>query len=101
MAPRSSRAIASRASRPRLGVRGAGYSAIKSPAMKLDLELGPAFRYTRFIDSTIESNVAARGSLDFGWKLSPSGISVTQNASAYVQEQRTAPSRPSRRCSPS
>lgn len=63
---------------------GAGYSAIRSPAVKLDLELGPAFRHTRFIDDTIESNVAARGSMDFGWKLSRS-ISVTQNASAYLQ----------------
>lgn len=64
---------------------GAGYSAIRSPAIKLDLELGPAFRHTRFIDDTIESNVAARGSMDFGWKLSRS-ISVTQNASAYLQD---------------
>jgi putative salt-induced outer membrane protein len=64
---------------------GAGYSAIKSPAVKLDLELGPAFRHTRFIDDSYESNVAARGSVDFGWKLTPS-ISVTQNASAYVQD---------------
>ena len=64
---------------------GAGYSAIKSPAVKLDLELGPAFRYTHFIDATTEKNIAARGSIDFGWKLSP-GISITQNASAYVQE---------------
>jgi putative salt-induced outer membrane protein len=63
---------------------GAGYSAIKSPAVKLDLELGPAFRYTHFTDETTEKNVAARGSVDFNWKLSP-GISVTQNASAYVQ----------------
>lgn len=64
---------------------GAGYSAIKSPKVKLDLELGPAFRHTRFIDTSIESNIAARGSMDFGWKLSQ-GISVTQNASAYVQD---------------
>ena len=63
---------------------GAGYSAVRSPAVKLDLELGPAYRHTNFIDSSIESNIAARGSVDFGWKLSPS-ISVTQNASAYVQ----------------
>jgi putative salt-induced outer membrane protein len=67
---------------------GAGYSAIKSPAMKLDLELGPAFRQTDFIDQTAESNVAARGSLDFGWKLSR-GISVTQNASAYVEQSNS------------
>jgi len=64
---------------------GAGYSAIKRPNLKLDLELGPAFRHTRFIDSSIESNVAARGSVDFGWKLSP-GVSVTQVASAYLQD---------------
>jgi putative salt-induced outer membrane protein len=63
---------------------GAGYSAIKSPAVKLDLEIGPAFRYTHFTDATTEKNVAARGSVDFNWKLSP-GISLTQNASAYVQ----------------
>ncbi len=63
---------------------GIGYSAIKSPAVKLDLEVGPAFRYTRFIDQAAESNAAARGSLDFGWKITK-GISVTQNASAYLQ----------------
>lgn len=64
---------------------GVGYSAIKSSDVKLDLELGPAFRHTRFVDSTIESNLATRGSLDFGWKLSR-GVSITQNASAYVQD---------------
>jgi putative salt-induced outer membrane protein len=64
---------------------GIGYSAIKSPAMKLDVELGPAFRHTRFIDRNIESNAAARGSIDFGWKLAK-GISITQNASAYLQD---------------
>ncbi len=67
---------------------GIGYSAIRSPAVKLDVELGPAFRYTRFVDSANEGNesaAAARGSLDFGWKLSK-GISVTQNASAYLQQ---------------
>nr|WP_294810155.1 DUF481 domain-containing protein [uncultured Sphingomonas sp.] len=64
---------------------GAGYSAIKSPAVKLDLELGPAYRLTRFIDDKTESNLAARGSMDFGLKLS-SSISVTQNASAYLQD---------------
>jgi len=67
---------------------GAGYSAIRSPAMKLDLELGPAFRQTDFIDQTSESNVAARGSLDFGWKVSR-GISVTQTASAYVEQSNS------------
>ena len=56
--------------------------------MKLDVELGPAFRQTDFIDQTSESNVAARGSLDFGWKVSR-GISVTQTASAYVEQSNS------------
>lgn len=64
---------------------GAGYSAIKRPGMKLDLEVGPAYRSTRLITDTTESNVAARGSLDFDWKLSR-GITVRQNASAYLQD---------------
>lgn len=63
---------------------GAGYSAIRSPSIRLDLELGPAYRQTRFVDQTTESNLAGRGNLDFNWKLSK-GISVTQTASAYVQ----------------
>lgn len=63
---------------------GAGYSAIKLPRMKLDLELGPAYRSSRLITDETESNVAVRGSLDFDWKLTR-GITVRQNASAYVQ----------------
>jgi putative salt-induced outer membrane protein len=63
---------------------GAGYTAIKSPGATLNLELGPAFRHTSFTDATHERSLAARGSLDFDWKLS-SAVSLTQNASAYVQ----------------
>lgn len=64
---------------------GAGYSAVKRQNMKLDLELGPAFRHTRFTDASIEDHFAARGSVDFDWKLSR-GITVRQNASAYLQD---------------
>lgn len=61
---------------------GAGYSAIKNKNAKLDLELGPAYRSTNFTDGSVESSVAARGSLDFALKISH-GIQLTQNASAY------------------
>ncbi|RYY22882.1 MAG: DUF481 domain-containing protein [Sphingomonadales bacterium] len=64
---------------------GAGYSVIRRPGMKLDLELGPAFRSSRLITDETESNVAARGSVDFDWKVSR-GITVRQNASAYLQD---------------
>lgn len=63
---------------------GAGYSAIKNPAMRLDLELGPAYRYTNFTDDTVENNIATRGSIDFSWKMSPA-ITITQKADAYYE----------------
>lgn len=64
---------------------GAGYSALRGGPLKLDLELGPAYRKTDFTDATKENSVAARGSVDFGWKLSRT-IALTQVASAYVQK---------------
>lgn len=64
---------------------GAGYTAVKTPALKIDVELGPAFRHTAFTDATTESQLAARGKLDLDWKLSR-GITFSQDASAYVQE---------------
>jgi putative salt-induced outer membrane protein len=63
---------------------GIGYSAIKQSGLKLDLELGPAYRDTDFTDGTVESSIAGRGSVNFDWKLS-SAISLSQVASAYVQ----------------
>lgn len=63
---------------------GVGYSAIKRPGLKLDLEVGPAFRRTDFTDGRLESEPAARGSLDFEWK-PLNGITLRQNASTYFQ----------------
>ncbi|MET4895913.1 DUF481 domain-containing protein [Sphingomonadaceae bacterium jetA1] len=63
---------------------GAGYSAIRKPTMTLDIELGPAFRQTEFTDARIESALAARGNLNFVWKLTPA-ISLSQTGSAYLQ----------------
>lgn len=63
---------------------GAGYSAIKSPSLTLDLELGPAFRYTNFTDANRTSELATRGSLDVAWRIT-NALSVRETASAYVQ----------------
>lgn len=63
---------------------GYGYRAIRSPKVTLDLELGPAFRSTSFTDGVEETSVAARGKMDFAWKLTPS-LTFTQGASAYVE----------------
>lgn len=64
---------------------GAGYSAIKNADLKLDLELGPAYRATNSTDNSSENSIATRGSVDFNWKLSQA-ISVSQEASAYLQQ---------------
>lgn len=66
------------------GSVGAGYGVIRDPRIKLDMELGPAYRRTSFTDATEENSFAARGSMDFDLKLSRA-ISVTQAASAYLQ----------------
>jgi putative salt-induced outer membrane protein len=63
---------------------GAGYSLIKTAGTKLDLELGPAYRYTEFTDDTEQSSIAARGTANFSVRIL-SGLSVSQVASAYVQ----------------
>lgn len=63
---------------------GAGYSAIKQPGVTLDMELGPAYRDTSYTDRTRESSLAARGSIDFDWRLTRA-ISISQDASAYLQ----------------
>lgn len=63
---------------------GAGYTAVKTPSVSLDVELGPAFRATTFTDDMVERNLAARGSLDFDWRLAP-GLTLSQDASAYLQ----------------
>ncbi len=63
---------------------GAGYTAVRTPTLKIDLEIGPAFRHTSFTDATTESQLAARGKLDLDWTLAR-GIIFSQDASAYVQ----------------
>jgi len=63
---------------------GFGYSAIKSPAVQLDLEVGPGYRHTSFTDDTVQSSITGRGSVDLRWRLLP-GLSVSQNAVAVAQ----------------
>ncbi|MBM3927727.1 MAG: DUF481 domain-containing protein [Sphingomonadales bacterium] len=66
------------------GSAGAGYTALRSPRMTLDVELGPSFRRTAFTDLTEENELGVRGKLDFDWRLA-NGLTLSQDASAYVQ----------------
>ncbi len=63
---------------------GAGYAAINSGPMSLDLEVGPALRRTSFTDNRTQTEFGARGSIDFDWKLSRA-LTFSQDASAYLQ----------------
>ena len=63
---------------------GGGYSLLKTAGSKLDVELGPAFRHTEFTDNTVQSSIAARGTVDFRLRIL-SGLTISQQASAYIQ----------------
>jgi putative salt-induced outer membrane protein len=63
---------------------GGGYAAIATPTTKLDLEGGPAFRHTDYMDKPAATNVAARASLNFAWAITPT-LEFKQNSSLYFE----------------
>lgn len=63
---------------------GAGYGVIREPTVTLNVDLGPAFRETAFTDDRMESSLAARGSVDLDWRLTPA-ITLRNDGSAYLQ----------------
>lgn len=67
---------------------GAGYGVIRERTMTLDIELGPAYRFSEFTDFTSTRELGARGSLDFDWRLSPK-ITFSQDAAAYIQNMNS------------
>lgn len=67
---------------------GAGYTAWRTPAITLDVELGPSYRFTSFTDDTDTRELGVRGNLDFDWRLSP-GVTLMQDASAYIQNMNS------------
>lgn len=64
---------------------GLGYRALRGKKMTLDLEAGPAMRYTRYTGGGSERAVAGRGSIDFTWKLSPA-VRFDQDLSLYADK---------------
>lgn len=67
---------------------GIGLRALKTDAMTLDFDAGPALRQTRYIGGVDEFSVATRGSLAWRWKMK-SGMQLTQDASVLSDEQNT------------
>lgn len=67
---------------------GIGYSVFAGPKLKLDLEGGPAVRYTDFIDEADKTTVAGRASLALRWAIAPTA-SLTQDSAIYIEAGNT------------
>ena len=62
---------------------GIGYRLFDRDGLHLEVTAGPAWRRTIVIDAVDEKTLAARGALDFDWRVAPA-ISLTQEATAFV-----------------
>lgn len=67
---------------------GVGYSVLTGDNAKLSVKAGPAWRFTRLTTGVNESVVAGLASVDIKLNLTPT-ISLSEAASAYVDEQRS------------
>jgi putative salt-induced outer membrane protein len=63
---------------------GLGYRPLIGRGLKLDIEGGPAFRRIKGIDGSDRSRIAARGSLDLAWRITPT-LSFTQTAALFLE----------------
>jgi putative salt-induced outer membrane protein len=63
---------------------GLGYQALDGERLKLELEGGPAFRHVNEVDGTDRSRLAARGSLNLNWKITPT-LGFTQTTAVYLE----------------
>lgn len=67
---------------------GLGYSVFTGPGLKLDLEGGPAVRYTDFNEEQDKTTIAGRASIALTWRIAPNA-SLTQNSSIFVESENT------------
>ncbi|WP_182911829.1 DUF481 domain-containing protein [Sphingomonas cavernae] len=62
---------------------GIGYRTPNGKPLSVELEAGPAYRFTEFVDGGAESSAAGRGSISVEWKIAPS-LTFNQDAAIYV-----------------
>jgi putative salt-induced outer membrane protein len=62
---------------------GVGYRVFTGNDLSLELEGGPALRFTDYIDEPRRTNVSGLASMDFSWRPT-ANIRLTQQASAYL-----------------
>lgn len=68
---------------------GLGVVAVNNPKMRLEFDVGPAFRYTSFYDGEPdEQRIAGRGGLNLKWTPWPR-VTLAQELAVYVQKENT------------
>lgn len=63
---------------------GVGFTLVSTPDVKLNVQGGPAARYTRTIDGEKETSAAGRASMSLRWKIAPT-LSLSQDAALYLE----------------
>lgn len=63
---------------------GMGYRPLNTSTLKLELEGGPAIRYTAPIDSFDRTQLVGRGSLNLRWQVAPT-IKLTQQTAIFLE----------------
>jgi putative salt-induced outer membrane protein len=64
---------------------GLGYRPLSGKRLTLEIEGGPAFRRVEGTDGIDLARIAARGSLDLAWRITPT-LSFTQKAALFIEE---------------
>lgn len=63
---------------------GLGYRPLSGERLKLKIEGGPALRRVHEVDGSVGSRLAARGSLDFAWRITPT-LGFTQKTAVFIE----------------
>jgi putative salt-induced outer membrane protein len=67
---------------------GVGYTVVSTPEVKLNLQGGPAMRYTQRVDEPDRTTGAGRASIDMSWKVTPT-LSFAETAAFYLESGDT------------
>jgi putative salt-induced outer membrane protein len=63
---------------------GMGYRPLDTPILKLELEGGPAVRYTNPIDDLERTHLVGRGSINLQWQIMPT-LKLTQQTAVFLE----------------
>lgn len=68
---------------------GIGYAIVARPMLNIDLEGGPAVRFTDPVAGQTLTSLAGRASLNLGWKIAPT-LELKQNGALFYEQGETS-----------